>query len=174
MPDPVAPRPDAARPSTPRACLAAACVLAFIGLWRFASDMLTDGSWGWWKAVDGTWLRYTVRAPSDGSFWGDLNAQWFKILAVPCGISCVYLARRLMSMDLRETQSEWASRTIRLLYVGAIFVIITICEIEKKTHVFGLKMAGVLPGEVWWLNNAIHSASAIIGWYYARWLRFLN
>jgi hypothetical protein len=71
-----------------RASFAVAGVLAIIGFMRLGSDMLTDVNATWAQGLDGSWLRYLVRSATDGTWAGDLNVQYFKILAVPCGVGC--------------------------------------------------------------------------------------
>lgn len=154
-----------------RASLIAALLLAAIGIWRFSSDMLTDAAPGWHAALDGTWLRYTVRAPSDGTWVGNLNTQWFKLLSIPCEIAGLYLLKRWLTSDLREAQRSWSAVEYRAVWVGAFFTAATVMELEKAHHFLGLRMAGVLDGERSWLNHLAHVFSAVAAWYLARWLR---
>ncbi|MFH1227041.1 MAG: hypothetical protein V1701_03945 [Planctomycetota bacterium] len=150
-----------------------AAVLGFIGIARFTSDMLTDASSGWFKALDGTILRYLVRAPTDGTLAGDLNVQYFKVLAVPCAIAALYLAHRFLSADLHQADHKWHSRFYRTFYVFGLLAMFTIMEIEKSSHLMGLRMAGLLPGENIWFNHGLHLISAFLGWLYMGWLRVI-
>ncbi|MFA5795169.1 MAG: hypothetical protein WC980_08940 [Candidatus Brocadiia bacterium] len=152
--------------------ISAAC-LAIIGMGRFISDMFTDASTDWFKALDGTILRYLVRAPTDGTLAGDLNVQYFKVLAVPCAIAGLYLAHRFLSTDLRQADHKWRSIFYRLFYVFGLLGMFTIMEIEKSSHLIGLRMAGLLPGENIWLNHGLHLISAFLGWFYMGWLRII-
>jgi hypothetical protein len=156
---------------TPRRCLAVAVPLAAIGLLRFGTDLLTDAAPGWWDRVDPSWLRYLGRAPSDGSVWSLLSVQWFKVVSIPCGVSVAFLLHRLFSHSPSDAQQAWSTLTRRRIYIGALLSCVTLMEIEKATHVMGLRMAGLLEGESAWLNHALHLASAVAGWYYMRWLR---
>ena len=90
-----------------------------------------------------------------------------------CGIAGLFLLKRLFSSDIKVTNYNWHQKEIRMLYVGMLFVAFTLMEIEKATHFFGLQMAGLLTGEQAWLNHALHVVSAVIGWYYMRWLSFI-
>ncbi|HLD36427.1 MAG TPA: hypothetical protein VJC37_06865 [Planctomycetota bacterium] len=145
--------------------------LAAFGMLRFISDMLTDASADWYQMLEGTFWRYLVRAPSDGTFWGGLSVQWVKLLAVPCGISVLFLLYRFLSHNLKEADYRWRQTSTRLIYVLGFLFMVTIMEIEKSTHLFGLRMAGQLAGEAAWLNHVLHLASALMGWFYMKWLR---
>jgi hypothetical protein len=135
--------------------------------------MLTDAFPNWYLRLDGTFLRYLVRAPSDGTLWGDINAQYFKVLAVPCGIAGLYLIHRLLSADLREADRKWHSAGYQAFYVIGLWLTFTIMEIEKTTHIMGLRMAGLLVGENLWLNHGLHIVSALLGWLYIRRLKII-
>ncbi len=172
MPHRVRPARRGPAPPPPRKHLAAAIALGLLGALRAASDVLSDVSPGWWEILAGTPLRYVVRAPDDGTVAGSLNVQFFKVLAIPCGVCWLYLAMRLMATDRRQAQRGWESRTTRVVGLGALLVMATLMEIEKATHVFGLTMAGLLPGEVAWVNHALHLLSAGLGFLLMRWLRF--
>lgn len=154
-----------------RISLFIALPLATFGILRFISDMLTDASAEWYKALEGTFLRYLVRAPSDGTFWGGLSVQWVKLLAVPCGISVLFLLYRLFSHNLKEADYRWHQVSTRVIYVIGFLVMVTIMELEKSTHFLGLRMAGQLAGETAWLNHFLHLSSALIGWLYMKWLK---
>ncbi|MDQ7780209.1 MAG: hypothetical protein RDV41_10965 [Planctomycetota bacterium] len=155
------------------ACLVVAIFLAAFGVMRYTSDILTDAYPGWHSVVEGTWLRYLMRAPSDGTLWGYVSVQYFKILAVPCGISGVFVLYRLFAHDLAETDRHWRLPEIRALYVLALLFAFTLMEFEKATHFIGLRMAGLLAGERAWVNHVLHVASAAMGWLYMRWLIFV-
>jgi len=150
--------------------LAFAIPLAAFGILRFISDMFLDASSDWYLMLDGTFLRYLVRAPSDGTFWGDLSVQWVKLLAVPCGISILFILYRFLSHDLKEAGYRWRQTSTRLIYIIGFLVMVTVMEIEKSTHFLGLRMAGQLVGETAWLNHTLHLVSALMGWFYMKWL----
>ncbi|MEW6025985.1 MAG: hypothetical protein AB1599_01635 [Planctomycetota bacterium] len=145
--------------------------LALFGILRFISDMLTDASPEWYRALEGTFLRYLVRAPSDNTFWGDLSVQWVKLLAIPCGISVLFILYRFLSHNLKEADYRWHQPHTQALYIGLSLLMCTIMEIEKSTHLMGLRMAGQLAGEAAWLNHLLHLASALIGWFYMKYLK---
>ena len=157
--------------SNTRTSLIIAIPLAAFGVLRFISDMLMDASSNWYQMLEGTFLRYLVRAPSDGTFWGGLSVQWVKLLAVPCGISALFLLYRLLSHNLKEADYRWRRTSTRLLYIIGFLVMVTVMEIEKSTHFLGLRMAGQLAGETAWLNHILHLASALMGWFYMKWLK---
>src|SRR3989339_1085338 len=135
--------------------LVVAIPLAAFGILRFIGDMLTDASMDWYRMLDGTSLRYLFRAPSDGTFWGNLSVQWVKILAVPCGLSVLFLLYRFLAHNLKEADYRWQQSSTRILYVVGLLVMVTIMEVEKSTHLFGLRMAGQLTGETAWLNHIL-------------------
>lgn len=159
--------------SNTRTCLFIAIPLATFGLLRFISDMLLDASADWYLMLEGTFLRYLARAPSDGTFLGDLSVQWVKLLSIPCGISVLFLLYRFLSRDQKEADYRWRQVSTRLIYVLGFLVMVTIMEIEKSTHFLGLRMAGQLAGETAWLNHTLHLASAVMGWFYMKWLRLM-
>ncbi|MBI4712900.1 MAG: hypothetical protein HY762_06350 [Planctomycetes bacterium] len=150
-----------------------AAVLALFGFIRFSSDMLTDANIGWYSMLEGTIFRYLMRAPSDGTFLGDLSVQYVKIISIPCAISGLFIVYRFIYHDLRDTDIRWHRAFTRILYIGMFLAAFTIMEIEKATHLFGFRMAGLLEGERAWLNHILHLISAIIGWFYMSWLKFI-
>ncbi len=160
--------------SSARASLLVAALLALIGAGRLTSDLLTDADPGWSQRLVGSPLRYLVRAPSDGTLLGDLNVQWFKLLAIPCSVAGLYLVKRLLSSDLRYTQGLWQSRVYRVAFLALFAVMCVVMELEKSYHLFGLRMAGLLDGERAWLNHVIHAASLGLGALLMSWLRFVE
>lgn len=159
--------------SNTRISLVFAILLATFGILRFISDMFLDASSDWYLMLGGTFLRYLVRAPSDGTFWGGLSVQWAKLLAVPCGISVLFILYRFLSHDLKEADYRWRQTSTRLIYVLGFLVMVTIMEIEKSTHFLGLRMAGQLVGETAWLNHVLHLVSAVMGWFYMKRMRLM-
>ena len=168
-----APRPTrrAPAPPPPVTHLVFALVLGLVGLLRYGSDIVSDVNPGWWESLDGTPFRYLVRAPSDGSLAGTLNVQFFKVLAIPAGIAWLYVFHRLAASDRRQAQRTWQSTSTRAIYLGCLMLAVTIMEVEKATHIFGLTMAGLLPGEKAWVNHLLHVGSAGLGFLLMRWLR---
>jgi hypothetical protein len=162
-------------------------ILALFGLMRFTGDMMTDLWPEWHRVLDGTFWRYLVRAPSDGTFLGNISVQWIKLLSVPCGVSGLFLLNRLRYSNgaaapwrsantnhLLEADRHWRYPAIQALYIIGLLVAFTVMELEKSSHFLGLRMAGQLIGEQAWLNHTLHVISAIAGWRYMRWLRFIR
>ena len=148
---------------SPLSSLVLAALLAAVGCGRFTTDVLTDARPQWSAALEGTVWRYLARAPSDGTLVGDLNVQWFKILAIPTLVSGLYVVTRIVSRNHRESARRWQSASYRGLYLSLFFVMCTVMEIEKATHVFQFRMAGLLAGETPWLNHAAHLISLGLG-----------
>lgn len=163
-----------ARAGSPKLSLLVASLLALLGAGRFASDLLTDANPKWIESIADTPLRYVVRAPSDGTLLGDLNVQWFKLLAVPCCIAGLYVLKRLLSKDLRATQQLWQMGIYRTSFLALFALMCVVMELEKSYHLLGLQMAGQLDGERAWLNHAIHAASLVLGALLMRWLCFVD
>ncbi len=154
--------------------MAAALSLTLLGIFRFLSDVLTDASPEWYHWLEGTFLRYLIRAPSDGTFWGDLSVQWFKVLSVPCAVSGLFLFFRVTSVNLNHAQERWDQKNVRLMFLISFLAAFTVMEVEKATHFMGLRMAGLLPGERAWVNHLLHAVSGLIGWHTMKWLRFIK
>jgi hypothetical protein len=153
------------------ASVVGALLLVAIGTWRFASDLQGDlhrhdlQSEYWRELAKSPW-RYVMRSPSDGSFLGDLNTQWFKILSIPCAISLVYLWFRRRYGSLKEGARRFSYAPIRAVWIGTFFVAFTIMEFEKEFGWFG-NMAPMLPGESFWKNHLAHVISAGLAWLLA-------
>lgn len=159
---------------SPNASMGVAIALAAIGAARFVSDFLTDLEPRWSERLHDSPLRYLVRAPSDGTLLGDLNVQWFKLLAIPCCVAGLWLVKRITARNLRSTQLLWRSREYRGAFLLLFFAMCTVMEIEKATHFFGLDMAGNLAGERAWLNHLAHLASLALGAGLMSWLCFAD
>jgi ubiquinone/menaquinone biosynthesis C-methylase UbiE len=158
--------------SISRPSFIAAGVLAAIGTLRLGSDYLTDVSPSWGASLAGTWLRYVVRTASDGTVAGDLNVQYFKLLAIPCGISVWFFLNLLLAGSLGAADRRWRTLAVRLFGVGSLFALCTGIEIEKATHVFGLGLAGLLEGERPVVNHALHGVGAALGFWLTGRLRY--
>lgn len=145
--------------------------LAAIGLIRFGSDLLTDidPTWAWW--LDGSPLRYLVVRVTDGSLVGNLNVQYFKVLAIPCGLSVVFLLNGGLTGGLGPAASRWASRRFRLNAILALAAVCAFCEIEKATHFLGLP-TGLAAGERAWLNHVVHSIGGVVAYGLSHVLRY--
>lgn len=158
--------------------VAVALLLTLIGCWRFASDVALDarskdpGYLEWLKTSS---LRYVVRGPSDGTLWGDLNTQWFKVLSIPCAMALVYLWHRRRLGSLRAGEAHFSQPWVRALWIGIFFVAFTLIEVEKQFQLFawfGLKTAAMQPGESFWLNHVAHVLSAGLAWFLVSRLSF--
>jgi hypothetical protein len=143
--------------------------LAAIGLLRLMSDVLTDADPAWTHALDGHWLRHFVRAPSDGTWAGDLNVRWFKLLAIPCGLGVAWFLNLLAAGSLGAADAAWARR--RVPAVGALALVVTWIELEKSGRGLGVGFQ-MLPGEHPAWNHVAHGVSALLGWTLARRLRW--
>lgn len=140
-----------------------AAILAAVGLLRLGSDLLTDidPSWALW--LHGSPLRYLVIRVSDGSLAGNLNVQYFKALAIPCGLSVVFLLNAGLTGGVQKAARRWADARFRLSAIAALAVLCTFCEIEKATHLLGLP-TGLVQGERAWLNHAVHAVGGVVAY----------
>lgn len=146
--------------------------LGLVGLARLGSDYLTDINPAWTDALQHSWVRHAVRTASDGTVLADLNVQFFKILAVPCGISVAYYLNLVLAGGLRTGDRYWNTLRVRVLCVGSLLILCTLIEMEKATHLCGLGLAGLLPGESGWKNHLVHLASGALGWLLMTCLRY--
>jgi hypothetical protein len=162
---------DRARLRRGRASLALALVLVTIGVLRFVTDTLHEMNPDYWRALDGTPLRYLVRAPSDGSVAGWLNAQCFKLLSVPSGISLIWLWTRFDSGLWADKREAWADATMRMVWIGSFLAGFTLIELEKQFHMLGMNTL-MVAGERGWANHLIHLVSAALAWWLADRLAF--
>ncbi|MEM6706622.1 MAG: hypothetical protein AAF690_28195, partial [Acidobacteriota bacterium] len=67
-----------------------AIALALLGVTRLFCDFLTDIDPTWATVLGDSPLRFLART-SDGSLVGNLNTQYFKVLAIPCGLCVIFL-----------------------------------------------------------------------------------
>ncbi|MCW8138272.1 MAG: hypothetical protein KIT58_05135 [Planctomycetota bacterium] len=156
------------------ASVGVALLFVLVGCWRFYWDVQGDlhrDDPAYWAALAASPLRYVTRCPSDGTFWGDLNTQWFKVLSVPCAMSLVYLWFRRRYGTLREGGWRFGQTWVRALWVGTFFVAFTLMEVEKEFRVLG-NMAPMLAGERFWLNHLAHVLSAFLAWHLVARLSF--
>lgn len=157
---------------SPRASFVLALFLTAVGFGRFITDVLTDMNPTRWADLAGTPWRYLARAPSDGTLIGDLNVQWFKLLAIPALVSGLYVAKRVFSADPRDAERRWRSPWYQGSYLALFFAMCAVMEVEKATHMLHLRMAGLLDGERSWINHVAHSISLLLGWFLMRWMSF--
>ncbi len=138
-------------------------MLAAIGLIRLSGDLLTDidPTWAW--QLDESPVRYLIVRVTDGSLIGDLNVQYFKVLAIPCGLSLVFLVNGGLTGGLELAARRWADPRFRLSVIVALAAVCAFCEIEKATHLLGLP-TGVAVGERPWLNHVVHSVGGVLAY----------
>ncbi|MEE9385388.1 MAG: hypothetical protein V3V08_18430 [Nannocystaceae bacterium] len=102
-----------------RVSVITAVTLVMVGAFRFATDTLHELDPQYWEVVQGSGLRYVIRAPSDGTVLGWLNAQWFKLLSIPCGISLIFFLRnRYGSGTADEGALEFRDWAVRGVWIG--------------------------------------------------------
>ena len=139
-----------------------AVVLAVIGVARLFSDFLTDIDPTWATFLDGSPLRFLVRT-TDGSLLGNLNTQYFKVMAIPCGLAVIFLVNAGLTGGIAAAERRWASRRFRLTCIVALAAICAFCEVEKATHLIGLP-TGLIEGEVSWLNHVVHNVGGALAY----------
>jgi hypothetical protein len=164
-------RSDKQRLRAGRWSLAIALGLVAIGVLRFVTDTLHEMNPDYWRAFEGTPLRYLIRAPSDGTWFGRLNAQWFKLLSVPTGIALIWLWARFDSGTWSDKREAWADATMRLVWIGSFVAGFTLIELEKQFHMLGMSTL-LVEGERSWLNHVVHGLSAALAWWVAGKLEF--
>lgn len=154
-----------------RLSVAVAVSFVLIGLFRYATDTLHEFDRDYWHALVGTPFRYLVRAPSDGTLAGDINAQLFKTLAMPAGLSLVWLRVRFGSGTLAERAARFRDLAVRGTWAASFLVGFTLIELEKTYHFIGMN-AVLVQGERAWLNHVIHLVSAVLAWFLTDQLAF--
>jgi hypothetical protein len=162
---------DRARLRAGRVSVGIAVTLVVIGALRFMTDSLHEANPNYWQALVGTPLRYLVRAPSDGSLAGDLNAQFFKLLSIPSLLCALWLSRRFGSGSLTNKAAEFRDPIVRSVWIGSCLLGFTMIELEKQFHMFGMATL-LLEGERSWLNHVTHLVSAVLAWFVTGALRF--
>lgn len=159
--------PSATRPSW---SLLLAAALAAIGLLRLFSDFLTDIDPTWVTVLGDSPLRYLART-TDGSLVGDLNVQYFKVMAIPCGLAVIFLVNGGLAGGIAAAERRWSSRRFRLAWIVALAVLCALCEIEKATHFLGLP-TGLVEGEHAWLNHVVHTVGGVLAYPLSSVLRY--
>ena len=139
-----------------------AAVLAGIGLLRLFSDFLTDIDPTWVSILGDSPLRLLARI-SDGSLAGDINVQYFKVMAIPCGMAILFLINGGLTGGIAAAERRWASPRFRLTCIVALAAVCAFCEIEKSTHLLGLP-TGLAEGEKAWLNHVVHIVGGILAY----------
>ena len=139
-----------------------AATLAVLGLVRLASDLLTDVDPTWVSLLGESPLRLLART-TDGSVAGNLNVQYFKVMAIPCGLAVIFLVNAGMSGGIGAAERRWASSRFRLGCIAALAVLCALCEVEKATHFLGLP-TGLAKGERAWLNHGVHAVGGVLAY----------
>ncbi len=144
--------------------------LAAIGVLRLLSDLLTDIDPTWATVLGDSPLRFLART-TDGSFAGNLNVQYFKVMAIPCGLAVVFLINGGLTGGITAAERRWANPRFRLTCIVALAVVCAFCEIEKATHLLGLP-TGLVEGEQVWLNHLAHTVGGILSYPLSSWFRY--
>jgi hypothetical protein len=139
-----------------------AAALAAIGLLRLSSDFLTDIDPTWVSFLGDSPLRFLART-TDGSLAGDLSVQYFKVLAIPCGLAIIFLVNGSLTGGIAAAERRWASPRFRLTCIVALAAVCAFCEVEKATHLLGLP-TGLVQGERAWLNHVVHAVGGILSY----------
>jgi hypothetical protein len=139
-----------------------AAVLAAIGLARLFSDFLTDIDPTWALCLGDSSMRFLART-TDGSLAGNLNVQYFKVMAIPCGMAIIFLVNAGLTGGIAAAERRWASPRFRLTCIVALAAVCVLCEVEKATHLLGLP-TGLVEGERAWLNHVVHFVGGILAY----------
>ena len=162
---------DHRRVRASRVSVGLAAALVAIGALRFLTDTWHEFNPEYWREFVGTPLRYLVRAPSDGTLLGDLNAQFFKLLALPAGLAAVWLSHRFGSGTLETKAEGFRDPVIRAVWIGAFLAGFTLIELDKQIDLFGMGTV-MVTGEVAGLNHLAHLVGAVAAWFLTGALRF--
>ncbi len=139
-----------------------AAALAAIGLARLFSDFLTDIDPTWALCLGDSPIRFLART-TDGSLAGNLNVQYFKVMAIPCGLAIIFLVNGGLTGGIAAAERRWASPRFRLTCIVTLAAVCAFCEVEKATHLLGLP-TGLVKGEQAWLNHVVHSVGGILSY----------
>jgi hypothetical protein len=139
-----------------------AVALAAIGLLRLFSDFLTDID-PTWVSILGDWPMRLLARTTDGSLAGNLNVQYFKVMAIPCGLAIVFLVNAGLTGGIAAAERRWASPRFRLTCIVALAAVCVFCEVEKATHLLGLP-TGLVQGERAWLNHVVHNVGGVLSY----------
>lgn len=148
--------------SRPSRSILLAVALAAIGVLRLFADFLTDIDPTWATVLGDSPLRFLART-TDGSLAGNLNVQYFKVMAIPCGMAVIFLVNGGLTGGIAAAQRRWESPRFRLTCILALAVVCALCEIEKATHILGLP-TGLLEGEQAWLNHVVHNVGGVLSY----------
>jgi hypothetical protein len=139
-----------------------AAALAAIGLLRLFSDFLTDIDPTWVSFLGDSPIRFLART-TDGSLASNLNVQYFKVMAIPCGLAVLFLVNGGLTGGIAAAEQRWASPRFRLTCIVALAAVCAFCEVEKATHLLGLP-TGLVEGERAWLNHVVHTVGGILSY----------
>ncbi len=139
-----------------------AAALAAIGLARLFSDFLTDIDPTWALCLGDSPIRFLART-TDGSLAGNLNVQYFKVMAIPCGLAIIFLINGGLTGGIAAAERRWASPRFRLNWIVALAAVCAVCEVEKATHLLGLP-TGLVQGERAWLNHVVHLVGGVLSY----------
>jgi hypothetical protein len=139
-----------------------AAALAALGLARLFSDILTDIDPTWALCLGDSPIRFLART-TDGSLAGDLNVQYFKVMAIPCGLAVIFLVNGGLTGGIAAAERRWANPRFRLTCIVALAAVCAFCEIEKATHILGLP-TDLVKGERAWLNHVVHTVGGILSY----------
>ena len=147
-----------------------AAALATVGVLRLFSDIYTDIDPGWVSCLGEGPLRLLART-TDGSVAGNLNVQYFKVMAIPCGLAGIFLVNGGLTGGIPVAERRWASRRFRVTCIVALAAVCALCEVEKATHLLGLP-TGLVEGERAWLNHVVHNIGGILSYPLSTVLRY--
>jgi hypothetical protein len=139
-----------------------AAALAAIGLARLFSDFLTDIDPTWALCLGDSPIRFLART-TDGSLAGNLNVQYFKVMAIPCGLAIIFLINGGLTGGIAAAERRWARPRFRLTCIVALAAVCAVCEVEKATHLLGLP-TGLVQGERAWLNHVVHLVGGVLSY----------
>jgi hypothetical protein len=147
-----------------------AAALATLGVLRLFSDILTD--------IDPTLVSYLGDSPlrllarrTDGTLVGNLNTQYFKVIAIPCGLAGIFLVNGGLTGGIAAAERRWSRPRFRLSCVVALAAVCAFCEVEKATHLLGLP-TGLVEGEQAWLNHVVHNVGGVLAYSLSGVLRY--
>ena len=152
--------PTSSTPTRPSWSLLLAVALATLGVTRLFCDFLTDIDPTWATVLGGWPLRFLART-TDGSLAGNLNVQYFKVMAIPCGMAVIFLANGGLNGGIAAAERRWSSPRFRWICILALAVVCALCEIEKATHFLGLP-TDLVEGERAWLNHVVHNVGGVL------------
>lgn len=147
-----------------------AVVLAAIGVARLFSDFLTDIDPTWVLCLGDSPLRFLART-TDGSLAGNLNVQYFKVMAIPCGMALIFLVNAGLTGGVAAAERRWASPRFRFTCIVALAAVCAFCEVEKAAHLLGLP-TGLVGGERAWLNHVVHTVGGVLSYPLSSLLRY--